>query len=199
MGHLTDNELAGFLDGDLPAEERARVEAHLEACGECRAEMVEVAALVHDAPAAGTAAPGGGRGERPRWRLPAGLVGLAAAAGIALLLFWPGGPGLDRRPVTERFVTEGVAVLEARSPAPDAIVPLDGLRFAWAGHDAASYRITLTAEDGALVWTETVTDTVVAPPVDLDLLPGRTFFWYVDAIDVGIVARTGAHSFTIAP
>ncbi len=43
------NELSAYLDGELPAAERARVEAHVEACAPCAAELAELsrsAALV---------------------------------------------------------------------------------------------------------------------------------------------------------
>jgi hypothetical protein len=212
MRHLTDNELAGFLDGDLADADRRRVGAHLEACDACRAEAVEVARLLQDAPASGSVPPltprerAQGRGHaagptsrRPRWRGPAGLAGLAVAAGLAMLLLWPAASGMNESPLAERFGTEGVARLEIHTPAPDAVVRREEVRFSWAQHETASYRITLTAGDGGLVWSTTLADTVAIPPAELELPAGRTLFWYVDAIDVGVVARTGAHPFSIAP
>lgn len=201
--HLSASELAGFLDGDLADRERAHVEAHLEACDECRAELIDVARLVSEAGAADAAPPAAARpspARRPasRWRLPAGLAGLAAAAALATLILWPAGPGVTDRPMEERFRTEGAERLEAHFPAPDGVIQRGALRFEWSSHDSRSYRITLTAEDGALLWSQTLADTVVVPPTDLELGADR-FFWYVDAIDVGVVARTGARAFTIAP
>jgi hypothetical protein len=208
MRHLTDSELAGFLDGDLSDAERARAEAHLDACDECRTELIEVARLVADAPEAGAfpVAPvqispptSRARQRRPSWPIPAGIVGLAAAAGLAMILFWPAAPGWNEQPMQERFGTEATPRLETHFPPDGGAVPRDEVRFAWASHDTGSYRIMLTAEDGALVWSATLADTVVAPPAELDLPAGRTFYWYVDAIGIGVVGRTGAHAFTIAP
>lgn len=213
--HLSDSELAGFLDGDLADRERAHVETHLEACDECRAELIDVARLLSEAEsaAADTASPTAApptatsptaerppRAQRPpsRWRLPAGVGGLAAAAVVATLILWPAGPGVTDRPMEERLRTEGAERLEAHFPAPDGVIQRGALRFEWSSHDAGSYRITVTAEDGALIWSQTLADTVVVPPTDLELGADR-FFWYVDAIDVGVVARTGARAFTIAP
>jgi hypothetical protein len=203
MGHLTDREVAGFLDADLAGPERERVEAHLDACDECRSELLQVARLAQEVstpgdPRAGVPA-NSARRPASRWRWPVGIGGLAVAAALATLLLWPAGAGWDERPVPERWGNEGVRRLDTHAPEPGGVIARDALRFSWASLGTESYRITVTGEDGALVWSRMVTDTVVAPPADLELPPGRTFFWYVDAIEIGIVARTGAHSFTVAP
>ena len=61
MSHDAIQELlSGYLDGDLPAEERARVEEHLDACAECREELELLQATLsalHDMPR--LRAPGG--------------------------------------------------------------------------------------------------------------------------------------------
>jgi anti-sigma factor RsiW len=197
--HLTDSELSGFLDSDLAPAERASVEAHLEACDQCRSELLTVARLISTEPAAvETAVPIPPR--RPGWRSPARIGGLvaAAAAVIATLLLWPAGTTVFDQPMRERFGSEGLPRIETHSP-PAGEVRREDLRFTWADHGTASYRITITAEDGALVWGDTRMDTVAVPPADLELEPGRTFFWYVDAVDVGVVGRTGVRAFTISP
>jgi hypothetical protein len=207
-GHLSESELAGFLDGDLAAAERTRVEAHLEACDQCRAEMVTVTRISRDIPEPGAAPDISIRSSRRSWRLPAGIGGLAAAAAIAFLFLSPAGPspsgipaspGLSDRPPEERTGTEGVARIETHFPSPGASVQREALRFSWADQGDASYRITLTAEDGARLWSATLQDTTAVPPADLELEAGRTYFWYVDAIDIGVIGRTGARPFTIAP
>lgn len=206
--HLKENELAGFLDGDLSPAERARVEAHLEACDRCRAELVAVARTAHDFSTADPEWSAAASPARRRWRIPAGIGGLAAAAAIAFLFLSPARPpvqdgwsppGLNDRPVQERLGGEGVARIETHFPSAGGLVRRDALRFSWADQGSVPYRITLTAEDGALIWTATLEDTTAVPPADLALAPGETFFWYVDAIDIGVIARTGARPFTIAP
>jgi hypothetical protein len=206
--HLTDSELAGFLDGDLAPAERTRVEAHLEACDQCRAEMVAVTRISRDIPEPGTVPNTPARPSRPSWRLPAGIGGLAAAAAIAFLFLSPAGPsssdmpappGLSDRPAQERSGVEGVARIETHFPSAGASIRREALRFSWADQGDASYRITLTAEDGARLWSTTLQDTTAVPPADLELEAGQIHFWYVDAIDVGVIGRTGARPFTIAP
>jgi hypothetical protein len=199
LSHLTESELAGYLDHDLSPEERRRVAQHLDACDVCRAEVVETSRLLAqdmDPEAPAPAVPA----VRRRWR-DRGMVGLATAAVLAaILLVRPGGipPGqeaVDR----ERFVTEGVDRLVAHAPPEDGTVGRDDLRFTWADRGTGSYRITITAEDGRLVWSQSLADTTVVPPSTLDLAPGERFFWYVDAISAGVVARSGAHSFVVTP
>jgi len=197
--HLTDSDLAGFLDGDLAPAERTRAEAHLEACDACRAELIAVGRLVQDAPVADPVSQEAAHAVHPRWRIPAGIAGLAAAAIIAALLVWPAGMPAPDQPVLERSASEGFVRLETHHPPAGEAIPREDVRFAWADHGSASYRITLTAEDGSLVWSRTLEDTVAVPPPDLELPPGGTFFWYVDAIDIGVVARTGAHTFSVSP
>jgi predicted anti-sigma-YlaC factor YlaD len=43
--HLSEQALNMYLDGELSADERGRVEAHLAACGECRSELLALQAL----------------------------------------------------------------------------------------------------------------------------------------------------------
>jgi hypothetical protein len=198
--HLTDTELAGLLDDDLPGVERMRAEAHLEACAECRAETIAAARLVREAQAAGTmAAVAPDRGRRRRWQLGSGLIGLATAAGIAMLFVWPAAPAFDDGPAQERFGADGTPRIDTYLPRAGSAMPRDSLSFSWASVAGSSYRITVAAEDGALLWSHTLQDTVVVPPAELGLPAGRTFFWYVDAIGVGVVGRSGARTFRVAP
>lgn len=198
MPHLTDNELAGYLDGDLAPSSRRRIEAHLDACDMCREEAVAVNRLVVEHwEKAGLEA---GRPRLPDWRIPAGVAGLAAAAVLAgLLLVAPDGGPTAAPPTIERTVTEGVATLTVQAPSDGQLVDRGELLFAWSDHGTASYRITITAEDGGLVWTRTTTDTTAVPPSSLGLEEGHRYFWYVDAMSAGVVARTPVHSFRIAP
>lgn len=206
MPHLTESELAGYLDRDLSATERQSVERHLDGCDECRAELVAVAGLVEGWNAGDTRsepAPSvsGPPPRRRSWRGPMGLVGLAAAAALAaLLLVVPGQePFAEHRLDLDRFGTEGVAPLRTHAPSDGGAVGREDLRFAWADHDTDSYRLTIAADDGGLVWSVTLADTLATPPASLHLEPGARFFWYVDAMSAGVVARSGVRSFTVTP
>src|SRR5438094_80632 len=92
--HLTVADVAAYADRGLAAAERARVEAHLAGCAECRAEVVAVARLSRSF------------ARRRRWAVMAPLA--AAAALVLFLAPWPrvrgpassagpGGPGPARR------------------------------------------------------------------------------------------------------
>lgn len=129
-----------------------------------------------------------------------GVAGLAAAAAVAALLLVPGtDPFVEDGRDRERFGTEGVAPLQTHAPTDAGVVDRDDLRFAWADHGTDSYRLTITAEDGGLVWSVTLADTLATPPASLQLEPGARFFWYVDAMSAGVVARSGVRSFTVTP
>jgi hypothetical protein len=54
--HVTNN-LAGYLEGMLPPETRARVEGHLASCAHCRAELADMRAMGLALTEAGRAAP----------------------------------------------------------------------------------------------------------------------------------------------
>ena len=73
--HLTEQELASFLDRELSTDDHRRVAAHLNGCAECRTDMSRASAAL-------------GR-HRSRRRMVAGLVPLAAAAVIAAVLLVP--------------------------------------------------------------------------------------------------------------
>jgi hypothetical protein len=77
---------------------------------------------------------------------------------------------------------------------------LDGQpTFAWHAGDAGSrFKLTLVDEQGATLWSVDTGDTVVTPPHDVFLAPGRTYFWYVDALGAdGRSMTSGAHRFTV--
>jgi hypothetical protein len=97
--------LAGYVDGDLPARDRAAVDTHLAACSRCRGEVSlarsarSALGALPDVPAPdgiaaraieesrGTAAaPGGGT---PRWYRVAGIAAATAAALVVLTLTLP--------------------------------------------------------------------------------------------------------------
>src|SRR3712207_4405663 len=78
-GHLPAADFAAYLDGRLDAADRARAEAHLADCDECRRELVEIRALLSETESGGTAEP-----VRPRLRRR--IARLGVAAGIAAVL-----------------------------------------------------------------------------------------------------------------
>lgn len=118
--HDTQLLMPWYVSGRLDEADKARVEAHLDTCEECRTELRlerrlanEVAALppeaIFEAP---PAAPREGRARTPRWRVAAPWAGWAAAAALALVLLHPGGS-----PPTPAYHT-----LSAATPAGNLVV-----------------------------------------------------------------------------
>ena len=176
-GHLTPEDLAAYADVNVAQSERGRIEQHLASCATCRAELT---AVVRRAPSR--------RGRAWLW------IPIGAAAAVALLFFKP-----DAVDDGLRFRTiQSVATMTAIAPADGGTVSLDSLAFAWqpAGSDA-SYRVTVTNEDGDVVWTETTADTVITVGTGVPVREGTTYFWYVDALLVdGSSTTTGVMEFS---
>lgn len=108
-GH-PDDELSGYLDGELPTAEMEALSAHLARCAECRRLLQEVdgartavRALPRLDPEAVAARPGPPTRTSPGRRRRLG-VGMAVAAGVAA-------------------VVAGLVLV--RGPAPDLIEPGD--------------------------------------------------------------------------
>lgn len=191
-GHLSEELVTAWLDGELVGEERARVASHLADCDRCRAELVAVRALLAKEPSDGT--------RRRRGRLARYLVPTLAAAAAVWLLVVPAvrdeGPRLRTPAVEEGAVPAVLAV----APVGDAVVN-EGPTFTWhaAGADA-HYTLVLTDAAGALVWRTSTPDTSVALPPDVPLAPGQAWFWTVDAqLADGETATSGLQGFRTAP
>jgi len=161
-GHLQSWEVAAFLDRSLSAAEQSRIEAHLADCEECRTEVVEVADLVRTQPL------------RRRWYLS---VGLAAAAVLlvvtATIPLWRQGEE-SREPVI------------TLAPAPHLLAPVDRVALVdtlrWTSVARADrYRVRLFDANGALLFEQSTTDTLLALPASTTLQPGATYYWMVEA------------------
>ena len=186
VAHLSDADLAGYLDHDLTPDERRNVETHIDRCATCRGELIALSRVVH----AKSTEPQRS-GLRARWWIPAA----AAAAVIALLAprLTMRTPDVESIPRTRRVIdVEGRPGLAIVSPS-DGAVTGGPLVFTWRAGSADVYRITLLTESGDPVWTTDTSDTTVALPDSVPLQPGRAYFWRVDGIGNGIAATTGVH------
>jgi anti-sigma-K factor RskA len=149
--------LGAYALGDLPADERAALAAHLEGCSECRAELRElegVAALLPladparieepalrppadlgariEAQIAAEASRGGRAKRRRRWRLGlGGAVAVAAVAAILALVVLPvGGESSPAQEVKFASVPNGVtikATLEPHAYGTEITMYVDGV------------------------------------------------------------------------
>lgn len=189
--HLTPDQVAGFLAGALGPAERSEVAGHLDGCVECRHELIAVGGMVADQAAAVVAPP-----TSRRRRLTA--VGMAIAAGIAVIAFVRG------RPEETVVRADGTPGMGEGVPAIGIVEPLDGaevkdsvvLRWRSAGRD--SYHVFLLSEDGRPLWSIQTADTVVRVPASVAVEPGAMYFWRADAVGNGIVATTGVHRLTVS-
>ncbi|HVF40977.1 MAG TPA: hypothetical protein VM939_13840 [Gemmatimonadaceae bacterium] len=188
--HLTPDELAAFLNNAQSAEDRTAAELHLVSCVECRTEMIEGRRAVSTAPAARTV-------SRPRrLMLP---LGLAAAAMLAIVV---GRTTTDsdvspmERDAGTRAAQTSIGIVQ---PSDEGSIGARDPRLIWRRDRAdASYRVTVTDENGRTIVTRTVSDTTLALPTEVINSPGTRFFWYVDAArsDAGS-ATSGVHAFKI--
>jgi hypothetical protein len=190
--HLSEGELAAFLDGGLEAEARQRVVRHLDACTECRAEWIAVGAL--------TGTPRStGKKSWQGWWVPATLAVAAGLAGLVL----SGVPATSPPEETQRAPITGTA---DAAPRIVAVAPHDGAArnsadrvFTWRAYAAESYRFLLLADDGTPLWTIETQDTSVLLPPEIQLVTGRTYFWRVDAVADGITSSTGTLRLQVTP
>ena len=185
--HPGPDELSAWLDGSISVSDRARIEAHVARCDDCRRDVVEVLRVVKP------------RADRRVWPAAAAL---AAAAVVAVLVFAPGEN--ERAGRSEPVLRGPETTLSDETPAPAIVHPADAattdsrdVAFTWrASGRASSYRLTLTDEDGDVVWSASTADTVLALPADSALAPGGTYFWYVDALlPDGRSLTSGVHEF----
>lgn len=194
--HLSDSDIAGYLDDDLAASDRSRVEAHMEACVACRTAMVEVMRAADGAVQRAGTSTSVVRGGSSRW-ITTG-VGLAAAAGIAALMLvrpeTPQGSPPERATPTS---IEARRTIEIVSPPDRATVARAALRFTWRGTRSDLYKVSLLSESGELLWSGETADTTLALADGIRLERGKTYFWRVDGVTAGITASTAAPSFTI--
>lgn len=188
--HLTESDIAAWLDRALPEPERRNVDAHLTSCDECRNEVSASQEAVSKAP----------RMTRPS-RIPVRWVGLAAAAAVMVIAVSTLGrttnDGTAERD-SGAAVTGVQRVVAIVNPADGATLGSDR-RLAWRGEGSgATYRITIGDDSGQPIHSATLPDTSFVIPQSIQLSAGRKYFWYVDAItSEGTTATSGLNSFTI--
>lgn len=186
LTHLSETELAAFLDRGLTARERRRVTAHIDICDVCRTELVDVGrAMDH-------------RGARARRLSSQWWIPVVAAAGIVAILVVP---RLTTRPSATDIQTRASQVADAEgqrridviAPADDITVSAARVVFTWHSVAADVYRISLLTESGEQIWAKETTDTSATLPATVTLTSGGAYFWRVDAVASGIVATTRVH------
>jgi hypothetical protein len=189
--HPPAEAIAAYLSDGLAAPDRATMEAHLAECRPCRTEVTSARQLLEH------------RSVRRRWEM---IVPTAAAAVLAFALL---GRGVLRPPVEQEAVrgseaaneVEAASSIQVLSPTNEATVSGRAVPFAWVGQPGRLlYRLTLTEGSGRAVWSQDTNDTTITLPASITLVPGRHYFWYVDALDsAGRTLTTGTRTFSTQP
>ena len=181
--HLTDSEMALYLDRRLSLEERDRIENHLGNCAECRSHVLAARQALRSA-------------RRSR---VATVGGVLAAATVIFILITRAAPHSDQPASQLRAVASDNAALVAYGPIGDA--KRGGLRFVWGpAAGAVSYRLTVTTVDGVQVWSRSGIDTLASLPPTVVLRPGEKYLWVADAIlNDGSARSTGLREFSLVP
>jgi hypothetical protein len=187
--HLSAVEIAAFIDRPLSAGARAAAERHLSACARCREELAACMRLASTAPA------------RRAFRVSWPLVGSIAAAMLFVVVLRPVHRQASVEPARERSAVIGADSI-AIAPTADRAVARRDLRLVWRRDPAAvSYRVVVTDSAGAPTWrSDDVTDTSIAPPSSVALVPRARYFWRVDALHGdGSSAQSATSGFRITP
>jgi anti-sigma factor RsiW len=172
--HPPDGEIAAYIEGVLPADDRVGFEAHFADCEYCRSRLILARELVATAP----------RLRRRNLLFPASLI--AAAATIAGLLLLPGRAAdpLDRAEFRAGALNE-VQRIQLLQPPRGGTLRKESPLLIWAAIEKdALYQITLSTAAGSVLWTERMADTVATVPAATvsRLRPGERYFWRVDAL-----------------
>jgi hypothetical protein len=181
--HLTEMEVAAFINRGLDSDGRARVARHLVGCDACRSEVVAITSLTRAR-------------NRPGW-LP--LIPLAAAAAALLLYLAPG-----QRPDAEPPLFREPALTVAPAPTPIAprgeIETIAAITWSTVPH-ADRYVVTIFDSTGSVVWRARTTDTMLAVPRSTATLLSHhvAYYWKVAArVDAGRWVNSDLASFTLA-
>lgn len=182
--HPDSEEIAAYISGGLSAGQRETVEAHLAECRECRAEVTTARRLLRSP-------------VRTRGFL---VASLAAAAVLVVAVFMPRSHSEPTDLERDADPGAGPAIVVV-SPAAGHPVRRAGLSFTWRSQSGdPRFRFTIADARGEKLWSQDTGDTTIALPDSLQLVPGATYFWYVDALDTaGLAVSTGPRALRVAP
>ncbi len=172
--HLSADDVAAMVDGQLSGNPRSRVEKHLALCAQCRAELASVSALVASAPSASV--------RRVRRSVVVRAVAVAAAIALMVMPSAMRRDGSQRSAEREQRGTSAAVATAVVSPEPSVAVDRNSARFVWHSDGKSTYRLFVTDSAGAQLFTTTTTDTSVITPDTVRLVAGAHYFWFVDVL-----------------
>jgi hypothetical protein len=187
--HLTDEQVAGYVDRSLTDSERDKIEHHMAVCADCRLDVRAAAQLVRF-------------NSRKKLWYRGSWAFAAAGAFVVLVIADPFSAGEQDDSVfraPERPSEVGDHVISVAFPEQSAALARDSLRFIWHTADTdARYRFTLTNMLGEELWTVDTEDTTLVIPRDVPLEPAVAYVWYVDALLLdGRSITTGTRRFEL--
>jgi hypothetical protein len=182
--HITSEELGAYIDGRLDQTRSARLESHMADCADCRADLIDVRALLATAPQASS------RSRRRAWLVAAGIIAIVSVPPALLLVPSRADSPAIRATQTTRATIEIVSPLQ--SP-----IDLASVVFVWRPvADATTYRLTVTDSSGAPVFTRVAAETTLTFAGASELHRGTSYLWYVDGITSnGLTVTSGIRSF----
>jgi hypothetical protein len=180
-GHITDVEIAAYLDRTLTPSERDRVEDHLADCPDCRQHLLETKELLEQV-------------RRPRKMLIGGA--LAAAVVLVLVIARPNPSETDHRALVRSNSAAEPLIAYGPMGTPNRV----GLKFVWGALPGAeSYRLTVSGGDAHTLWSSSGTDTVATLPDSVILRANEHYYWVADALlSDGRTRSTGLREFGVA-
>lgn len=173
--------IAAIAEGSEDVGTAPQAFAHLLECARCRREVAAVARLL-EVPEVRMAVDELGR-SRHSWRRRVFISGsLVAAATAAAIFVAVGRPSAAPRLAPAIYREESVTAFAA----PHLIAPIGNVStissFQWGSVPRAdSYRITLYARDGSVLWEAFTRDTTLAAPDLVRRAPRDTALWRVAA------------------
>ena len=173
---LDDHTVAALADGTLDAAARGQALAHVATCALCRRAVASVAEALADGPITHEIELVEGRRSRlgPLLRI---AVPLAAAATVVLFLW---SPADDRSPGHRGPPAPPPATTPVPGSPVGVVAAVHDLR--WSHVTGADrYRVTVFDATGGVVYAAEASDTVVAFPDSVALVPGAAYLWKVDA------------------
>ena len=172
--------------GELDPAELEPLLDHVSACAECTGSWRLARELLDDRPDSAVVVP-----AAARFRRPAGIAGLAAAAALVLAVGvnWNAGPPVPEAPVYRG--PERPAAIENRTAAE---LPASAVTLRWRSDTAwPSYSVQLMDDSLDTLWSaQDISATEVAVPDEvLSTLPaGVLLLWQVQAFQAGALRET---------
>lgn len=211
--HLTEYDIASYLERKGVPEQRLRMEQHLADCAACAADL---AAAVRVLNSIGKADPPelpgpifrealGARAQKKPWSLNffrSSSPFRYALAGIlvASVGWWVVTSNRREQPSKFRSSSSSPTV-ELILPPDEAVIAAIPVRFQWQpSSNALQYRLTLFDDEGTRIWQGESAENHLTAPATVAFEAGKIYLWTIEAIlSNGLTLTSNLSSFRYAP